>query len=789
MKKNLLSWVCVLILGLPILAAQIHAKSGFSAALLTVTGTDGATLGSCSPSMANCGVQITQSPMCVSQPSISITNRSKIVAKNIQVFSADPNFSTYVVQNNGCPASLYPGASCTISFSTNTPTVFFIPNVVVKGTNTKASYFDIQAFACGLPGAPTNATASAGYGSATVTWSAPASNGDSPISGYTVYSSPGNLICTTTGATTCTVLGLTAGISYTFTVTATNAIGTGPASSPSNAVIPFYPTETLLYSSLNPSTTGAAVTLSAQVISVKGTPTAGTVSFTANGVEITGCAAVALTSGTATCTTMLLPSGLNANAIVANYSGVSGFPASTSATFNQYVVDSLIQTTPPGVPTNVTATPGNNQASISWLPPANTGGSAITGYTVTYGVTTATPTSSSYTTSGCTTTGAVSCVVGGLTNGTSYTFMVTATNSSGTGFPAFSSPAAPALLAVSPAIMALAVNGRSRIMTLTNNSASPVVVTQTPTTADFSPSLPAGTTLTPLSCLANTVLAANGGFCTLLLTPGATVSSDNSSASCTTGVAPVSSVLGVNTGAGPVSVGAVVLGNGCIYQAGNLFALNDTTPITSSVGGTVVYPNPDPQGYNIGWGLNSFDSVWGVDDTSSIVTPSPNTSSSAPATYKPGQLNCDAINDGLCATNNSFALYGPTDPNNFSTYYVAGYCKLSILGYIDWYAPSICELGPFGTTGEETGDYPTLPGSQACLSSDNIQNNLMGIPNFASTIAIAPNSYWSSNENSLDTLNVAWGQDFSSIGGYQAGATGDKFHPDNYLRCTRRLTI
>ncbi len=39
-------------------------------------------------------------------------------------------------------------------------------------------------------------------------------------------------------ATSTTVTGLTNGTSYTFTVSATNAIGTGPASATSNAVTP-----------------------------------------------------------------------------------------------------------------------------------------------------------------------------------------------------------------------------------------------------------------------------------------------------------------------------------------------------------------------------------------------------------------------------------------------------------------------------------------------------------------------------------------------------------------------
>jgi Domain of unknown function (DUF1929)/Fibronectin type III domain/Glyoxal oxidase N-terminus len=93
------------------------------------------------------------------------------------------------------------------------------------------------------PGTPSGVAASAGNGSASVTWTAP-SNGGSPITSYTVTPYAGGVAqpsTTVTGsppATSATITGLTNGTSYTFTVTATNAIGTGPASSPSNAVTP-----------------------------------------------------------------------------------------------------------------------------------------------------------------------------------------------------------------------------------------------------------------------------------------------------------------------------------------------------------------------------------------------------------------------------------------------------------------------------------------------------------------------------------------------------------------------
>ena len=88
-----------------------------------------------------------------------------------------------------------------------------------------------------VPGIPSVSPAKIGNGQAFVNFSAPASNGGSAISNFTATSSPGGFIGMGT-ASPITVNGLANGTSYTFTVAATNSVGTGASSASSGIVTP-----------------------------------------------------------------------------------------------------------------------------------------------------------------------------------------------------------------------------------------------------------------------------------------------------------------------------------------------------------------------------------------------------------------------------------------------------------------------------------------------------------------------------------------------------------------------
>ena len=105
--------------------------------------------------------------------------------------------------------------------------------------NRALSAEDIAALATYAPGAPTAVSGVAGNGQAVVSFTVPASNGGATITNYTVTATPvgGGSAVTASGTSSPILVNrLAKGTAYTFTVTATNSVGTGIASVASSSL-------------------------------------------------------------------------------------------------------------------------------------------------------------------------------------------------------------------------------------------------------------------------------------------------------------------------------------------------------------------------------------------------------------------------------------------------------------------------------------------------------------------------------------------------------------------------
>jgi len=253
-----------------------------------------------------------------------------------------------------------------------------------------------------------------------------------------------------------------------------------------------------------------------------------------------------------------------------------------------------------------------------------------------------------------------------------------------------------------------AMTGHTRTITISNtgsNSATNLAVN--------SSGLPSDATV--LNNCTNTL---NGqSSCTIDIVPGSLATSD-----CTQGSAPLPGEINVTADGGlSTKISIVVLGYGCRYQGGFIYAIDDTTNVKTSIAGRVV--SAVNQASMMIWSSNatnsdplnvSYDTIPGIgfnvpvtfqDFSAFFSNTYTNTNPFDQKTFSDCNLDtnpsCDAKNILIYYKNIQTNFNAASSPKYTATlkkqtdskYYAAGSCTSIINGYSDWYLPNICEMG------------------------------------------------------------------------------------------------
>ena len=269
------------------------------------------------------------------------------------------------------------------------------------------------------PTAPLNLLAASGNRQVTLMWDPPSYDGGLLITNYSIYRgfwSGGETLLTKVGLTTSYVdTGLTNGVGYYYRITASNPAGEGPMSNEAVAVpstVPSPPTiasaigvdREVVLTILPPSDTGGLPIISYKMY--RGLSPGGEVYLVNIGTPTKHFDA-GLTNGVMYCYKL---SSVNAN----GESGLSGEACATPLAV-------------PSPPSNIVATEGNSQVQLAWAAPSDDGGSPITAYKV----------YRSLISGGETLLATLGNVLAysdsAVTNGLTYFYMVSASNSAGEG--------------------------------------------------------------------------------------------------------------------------------------------------------------------------------------------------------------------------------------------------------------------------------------------------------------------------------------------------------------------
>jgi alpha-tubulin suppressor-like RCC1 family protein len=409
-------------------------------------------IGASSASSVSTSVTTTTTPTAPTIGTATVLLTTATVPFTAPVSAGGETITSYTATSSpgGFVGTLTQAGSGSISVSgltKNTAYTFTVTATNIWGVGTASSASN-SITALGVSDAPTIGTATVSGTTATVPFTAPASNGGATITSYTATSAPGGFVGTLTqaGSGSITVSGLSANTAYTFTVTATNVIGTGTASAASN--------------SITTANVPGAPTIGTATVSV----TTATVPFTApalnGGATITSYTATSAPGGrTGTLTQAgsgsITVSGLSANTaytFTVTATNVVGTGTASAAS------NSITTANVPGAPTGVSATISLTTATVSYTAPASNGGATIIYYTATSSPGGA----NNYVLQA----GSGSIPVYNLTKGTAYTFTVVAENGAG------SSSAS----TTSNSVLAQGVPNAPTIGTVTSSTAASVTV-------------------------------------------------------------------------------------------------------------------------------------------------------------------------------------------------------------------------------------------------------------------------------------------------------------------------
>lgn len=289
------------------------------------------------------------------------------------------------------------------------------------GTGPASNAIAVTPYATTAPGAPIIGVASAGNGNVSLAFLPPLFDGHSPVQWYTATCDAGlDFNPRRSGSLSPIIVPeLHNGTTYSCTVTATNAIGTGPASA-SVSVTP----------SATPGAVPGAPTIGAALpgnasARIAFTPPADDGGNTIHSYRIACSAGGSTITATVSGSPALIGGLINNTSYSCSVRAINSAgmgAASSSVGVTPYAGAILPPIAAPSAPVLLNGTPGNSQALLFFAPPADSGGATLLGYTATCQTRGSTVSANG--------TGAP-LIVSGLTNGKTYRCTVKATNSGG----------------------------------------------------------------------------------------------------------------------------------------------------------------------------------------------------------------------------------------------------------------------------------------------------------------------------------------------------------------------